>query len=139
MSARLEFKTERARTEYAEAPKRLRELVEFFADYACYFCGQTSVTITRVREPLGSGTESGVHPAGRAVDVRDEYYGENNGLLRLFTDAQVSELTDVVNRRFPRDDGRGVIVHHKVAGSLFHFHLQTPVGWLTDEEREGLA
>jgi hypothetical protein len=138
MSVRLEFKNERAREEYGKAPKRLKELVEFFADYVCYFCGQSSVTITRVKEPLSFGTESGVHPAGRAVDLRDEHYGENNGRLRLFTDAQVGEITDVVNRRFPRDDGRGVIIHHAVSGSLLHWHCQIPAAWLTDEERTRL-
>ena len=129
------FKTEQAHKEFVEAPKSLQRLVIFFADYACYFCGQAGITVTRVRERLSAGNESGVHPAGRAVDVRDEYYGPNNGLLRTFTDEQAAELVRVVNAKFPRDDERGVIVHHKVNDSLLHFHLQTPVAWLTQEER----
>lgn len=131
---RILFKTEQARSEFAEAPERLRELVAYFADYACYFCGQSSITVTRVRERLTFGTESGVHPEGRAVDVRDEYWGPNNGLLRAFTDVQAEELLRMVPARFPRDDGRGVIVHHKVNGSLLHFHLQIPFEWLSPDE-----
>lgn len=70
--------------------------------------------------------ESGVHPAGRAVDFRDDCQGADGKVRSLYGDDQAKSIVDRLNARYPRTDGKQVALHHKVDGSEYHFHIQVP-------------
>lgn len=128
------FKTPEAEAEFALAPERLRSLTFFAADYAVNKLGLTSVTVTRVRDAVDHGTESGVHPAGRAVDLRDEHYDAQGKLQSAFTPDEVLLLLESANVAYPRTDGKLAAIHHSANGDPFHFHLQIPLAWLSSDE-----
>lgn len=102
------------------------ELHPFCQMVGRFFCQQSyrmgiDPVVTRITDKLRSGNESGVHPAGRGIDFRDEHAGE-----RLYTDEQVKFLLDSINNAWPRSDGKKTIIHHKGSDNQHHFHIQAP-------------
>ncbi len=124
------FKNEKAESDYKIMPKRLKDVAEFFE--AC--CGFYYITpvVTRVRE--GVCGDSGVHEAGRGIDYRDETILPDGQHTFLFTFEQVQHICQIIQERFPRDDGKPVVLHHSFNGGPSHFHLQIPAAWLGDGE-----
>ncbi len=118
------FKAEHMESQYRERPKRLKEIIEFF-DAICESRGKEAV-ITRVTDPVDG--ESGVHPAGRAVDCRNETRYKTECAF-LFSLAEAKEIEELINRKFPRKDGKKTCIHHSFDGGPYHFHFQIPIGW----------
>lgn len=129
----IEFKTDRARDEYANIGPALKIVCDYFVGLS-HWHGITPV-VTRVLEPIPG--ESGVHQAGRAVDFRNEI---GVGGRCLYTDAEALDIVAKMNARFPRKDGRLVCIHHAftnhanpAAGRApYHFHLQISYEWALD-------
>lgn len=90
-------------------------------------CGVEPV-VTRVSDPVDCFTdetgqrvcESGVHPAKRAVDFRDEFAG---GVF-LYLPKQVEWIVRSMNDRYPRMDGKQTCIYHGFGGGPKHFHVQ---------------
>lgn len=115
------FKTPKIKKEFAGLPSRLREA--FFS-----FCIEANrmrkaPVITRVLAAIEGAT--GVHPAGRALDIRDEFCGEHT-----YTEAQRTALLDTVNKQYPRPDKYDTLIHHKFKDQPAHFHMQIPIEWV---------
>lgn len=113
----LKFKEAHFEQQYDSRPPRLRAICADFVELASKM--GIDAVVTRVTDPVSG--ESGVHPAGRAVDFRDEY----SPGCHLFTDEQVSVILEYLNGTYPRPDGLKVAIHHCFCGGPFHFHLQT--------------
>lgn len=131
---RVKFKNDRARLEFGKAPFKLREIC-IDLDTASQKKFKIEMTCTRVKEPVAN--ESGVHPAGRAADFRDEYMIDSEKTERLYQPEQVQDLVDYLNEKYPRTDGKSVAIHHAVEGGMDHFHVQIPYAWLLPHERKG--
>jgi len=94
-------------------------------DIAYEFCRLSATVgvdpvVTRVADPVDG--ESGVHPAYRAIDFRDE-----RGSVRLYKPQDVMMINTELNKLYQRTDGYKVCLHHGFAGGPEHFHLQ--VSW----------
>lgn len=124
----MNFKEAICEKQFAYIPSRLRKIVDD-ADTFCFNHFGKFLTITRVLDKIDTH-ESGVHQAGRAVDCRNEFTtsvpGRNS---RIFTDEEISTLLDYINIKYPRKDNKAVLIHHKVPGSTYHLHFQTPIEW----------
>ncbi len=73
--------------------------------------------------------ESGVHPAKRAIDFRDETFdGPNHHFL--YSPDQALEIVTEMNLKFPRHDGKLVCMHHSFQCGPYHFHVQIPAVWM---------
>lgn len=131
---RVKFKNDRARFEFAKAPFKLREIC-LDLDAVSQKKFKIETVCTRVKEPVAN--ESGVHPAGRAVDFRDEYMIDSEKTERLYLPEQVQYLVDYLNEKYPRTDRKSVAIHHAVEGGMDHFHIQIPYAWLLPHERKG--
>lgn len=81
-------------------------------------------TLTRLLEDIPGAT--GVHPAGRGADFRDEFQGKFS-----YTLAQRNALLKHFNTKYRRKDGKNTLIWHRVTGSVYHFHLQVPYDWNT--------
>lgn len=114
----MKFKLPHLKTQFDKLPSLLKEITYFVEDWA-HSKGKQCI-ITRVTDPVKG--ESGVHPAGRAVDIRDETSDGQD----LFTDAEIEEIVSLVNATYPRKDGRVVALHHSFKGMPRHIHLQVP-------------
>jgi len=115
------FKTPKLKKEFDGLPSRLREA--FFS-----FCIEANrmrkaPVITRVLAAIEGAT--GVHPSGRALDIRDEFCGEHT-----YTEAQRTALLDAVNKQYPRPDKYDTLIHHKFKDQPAHFHMQIPIEWV---------
>ena len=75
--------------------------------------------ITRITDPVEN--ESGVHVQKRAIDIRNEYMKQ-----RIYNIEQVNALVNFINATYPRLDKYKTILHHRVDGSVWHFHIQIP-------------
>lgn len=115
----MRFKEESMREQFESRPALLKEICAEFCALSESF--GVEPVVTRVTDPVPG--ESGVHPAGRAVDFRDEYSGLR-GVFRLYTDAQAEEIVRTINAKYPRKDGKLVCIHHCFNGGRLHFHLQ---------------
>jgi len=113
----MEFKSGSMKTQYYNAPALLKLIVEDFERISKQF--GIAPTITRITDTVIG--ESGVHPAGRAIDIRDEYIGK-----RLYTGEQKDALINFINALYIRTDGKKVIIHHAFDGGPYHFHVQIP-------------
>lgn len=118
------FKYRELQFQYYARPELLKEICALF----CKLSGDMGITpvVTRVTDPIecspGQPCESGVHPAGRGVDFRDEYLGK-----RLYTDVQADTIVSTLNEAYPRKDGKPTALHHRFAGTgALHIHLQSP-------------
>ena|ERR1035437_267318 len=125
----MKFKQPQMEDQYDKLPHKLQDVCNFFLTLSEEHLVEPLVT--RVTDPVVG--ESGVHPAHRAVDFRNQYFdGKNN--VWLYNQETIDEILKAVNNEFPRTDGRLVAIHHSFQGGMFHFHLQIPIGWLTQEE-----
>ena len=120
--------------QYDACPAKLLEVCEAFNQLSLK--EGIEPVVTRVTDPVEG--ESGVHLQHRAVDFRNEYQDgkENRWLYPIET---VEYIIDTLNRRFPRSDKRSVAIHHAFRGGRYHFHLQIPIVWLTEEEFKRLS
>jgi hypothetical protein len=114
----MKFKSAHMMAQYDELPSLLKTIVEEFCELSVQF-GVTPV-VTRISDPVPG--ESGVHPAKRAIDFRDEFSG-----MRLYTPDQVEEIVMHLNTKYERQDGKVVCLHHSFKGMPHHFHLQVPI------------
>jgi hypothetical protein len=110
------FKEEKLRDQLQKADPRLWNMAENFDRVSQEIAGLEAV-ITRVTDPVAG--ESGVHPAGRAFDVRNE-----SRERRRYTDHQVTRIVHRMNELYPRGDGKPSCIHHSFQGGPWHFHLQ---------------
>lgn len=83
------------------------------------------VEITSMVRPAGTiPGESGVHATGRAID----FIPIETKTSGPVTVREMSEIADVFNRYFPRDDHKLMFMYHAVdGGNGYHFHIQTPI------------
>ena len=112
----MRFKTEREKIEFQNAPPLLRKICLEFAEIAKEM--GIEPVVTRVRQPVEGS--SGVHEAGRAVDIRDEYAkGEF-----LFVHEQRERIVNLLNLRYSRKDKKPTCLWHSFKGAPHHFHIQ---------------
>lgn len=80
------------------------------------------VMITSMVRPANTVPgESGVHATGRAIDFVP-VENHNSGPVTV---REMTEITDFLNRRFQRDDGKLMFLYHSVdGGGGYHFHIQ---------------
>jgi len=116
----MKFKEPHMEAQFLSRPLRLLEVCKEFEDLSEAF--GIEPVVTRVTDPVEG--ESGVHPAGRAVDFRDEHDG-----VLMYTDAQTAAIVEYLNKKFERGDGKPVCLHHSFQGGQYHWHLQTPIEW----------
>lgn len=62
--------------------------------------------------------DSGVHKAGRAIDIRDQHGGSF-----VYTEEERLALVNYINAVYTRSDNKKTCLWHD-AGTGFHFHLQ---------------
>lgn len=120
----MRFKEPHMVTQFQELPATLQEMARFFELLAAGM--GVMAMVTRVSDWVEG--ESGVHRDNRALDMRDEFCGPGNQLIRLFTDEQVAWIIRQIEARYPRHDGKPTIMHHAFGGGPRHFHLQVPRG-----------
>ena len=106
-------------SQFERVPDLLKKIVGDF----CLWANEKGkpVTVTRVADPVEG--ESGVHLAYRAVDIRDE---TSDG-VNVFTDEETTEICELLNARYKRNDGKLTAVHHSFSGMPRHIHLQIAV------------
>jgi hypothetical protein len=121
----MRFKEAHMQAQYFSRPTRLLDVCRYFAELSEEM--GIEPVVTRVTDTVPG--ESGVHPAGRAVDFRDE-----SGGSRLYTDEQAADIVKAINEKFPRDDGKPTCMHHGFQGGPLHFHIQIPFCWLRKSE-----
>lgn len=82
------------------------------------------VEITSMVRPANTiPGESGVHATGRALDFVPIETPKSGPV----TVREMSEIADVFNRYFPRDDKKLMFMYHAVdGGNGYHFHIQIP-------------
>lgn len=107
----MKFKQPHLKEEFDTRPEMLKQMAYFFE--RCSMEWGIEPVVTRVLERI-SGS-SGVHEAGRAIDLRSTIY----------TQEQIVKLLDLVNRMFVRKDGKRVLIYHSFNGGAYHFHLQS--------------
>jgi hypothetical protein len=120
----MKFKQPHMKAQYDSRPAKLKEICEFFESLSMGF--GIDPVVTRVTDRVEG--ESGVHPAGRAVDFRNEIRGEAVSAF-LYSEAQVQEILSRINGRYRREDGKQVCIHHSFKGMPAHFHIQIPAAW----------
>lgn len=116
----MKFKEPHMAEEYKNLPWRLRKIAEDFDRISQAF--EIESVVTRVLDPVEG--ESGVHPAGRAVDFRDEHGGSF-----LYTEKQMAAIVEFLNDKYKRSDWKKVCIHHSFNGGPAHAHLQIPYEW----------
>lgn len=112
---KVNFKTPQVQKEFEEATLILQLLAEDFVKLSNHF-GIIPV-MTRVLEDIPGATS--VHPAGRALDFREEYQGSF-----LYTPEQRVHIVEFINKKWMRNDGKPTIIWHSFNGGPHHFHLQ---------------
>lgn len=113
-----QFKEPHLKEQYETRPPLLLQICADFCALARAF--DIEPVVTRVTDPVAH--ESGVHPAGRAVDFRDVH-----GIMHNYSEAQIAAIVEHLNFKYKRTDGKPVIIHHAVEGSTKHFHIQISV------------
>lgn len=121
----MKFKQAHMEEQYKQRPAKLKEVCEYFEELANE-CGREAV-VTRVTDPVEG--ESGVHPAGRAVDFRNEVRGDAVTVF-LFTPEQADAIVKKINEKYPRPDKKPVCLHHSFNEGCLHFHVQIPAYWV---------
>lgn len=130
-----EIKTENIRAEFEALPKILQDIFLDLGTFSYVRYG-IPLTITRIFEKVDI-VETGVHEAGRAIDIRDVVKNERGEIiLRTFTPGQVDEMLKYINEKYRRTDGLKCLIHHD--GTAPHFHLQMPYDWLTEKDLRSL-
>ena len=114
----MKFKSDRERDEFDRAPVILKLVANEFESLSKRF--GIEPTITRILSPVSG--ESGVHQDYRAIDFRDYCDGKHT-----YTMDERIAIVAMINALYPRNDGFKVAIHHKIEGSVDHFHLQIPV------------
>ncbi len=117
----MKFKRPSLMKEFTDAPEKLREIAFDFQQLSLDYFG-IEPTITRILERIKAS--SGVHSAGRAIDFRDQHEG-----LWLYDQDQSEALCTLINSRYPRNDGKLVLMNHSFNGGPSHFHMQIPHHW----------
>lgn len=110
-----EFKYPHLEDELKSVHPRLTEIVKEFSSFANQI-GLIPV-ITRVKDPIKGST--GIHSAGRAVDIRDEHDG-----VFMFTKADRERLIAQINKKFEYLGDKKTIIWHSFEGRPHHFHIQ---------------
>ncbi len=121
----MKFKEERLKDELYKADTSVQLMAVWFEQLCLGHFG-IEPTVTRVFDNIKGAT--GVHPAGRAVDIRSQYWGADGKLHEVFTPEQVKFLVSEMNRKFPGGDKYPSCLHHSFAGGPYHFHLQRTLG-----------
>lgn len=121
----MKFKEPHMAVQYEKRHPRLKEVCRYFCELSMDF--GVDPVVTRVTDTVEG--ESGVHPAGRAVDFRNEIRTEK-GSVFLYPTAVAQEFVAKINGKFPRSDGKVVCLHHSFNGAPYHFHIQVPVEWV---------
>lgn len=119
----MKFKDRECENQLAVAPAKLTNIA-FWADHYAQCRWKRELTVTRVKTAVCG--DSGVHEAGRAVDLRNEC---PKGRY-LFTPDEAKALVDAINLAYPRTDGKLVAIHHSFHGAPMHFHLQIQASWV---------
>lgn len=125
----MKFKRPHLKAQYEASPQKLLEVCEAFNQLSLK--EGIEPVVTRVTDPVEG--ESGVHRQHRAVDFRNEFF-DGKTKRRLYPIETVEHILDSLNNKFPRKDNRVVAIHHSFKGGAFHFHLQIPASWVTQEE-----
>lgn len=112
----MQFKDPSLIDEYNGRSIFLKMICQDFAGYCGYNFG-IDVICTRVLEKIEGS--SGVHEIGHGVDFRDEHAGEN-----IFTPQQRDEVTQFINNKYPRNDGRPTLMFHSFCNGALHCHIQ---------------
>jgi hypothetical protein len=115
------------REQYEERPKLLKLICEEFCTLSRSY--GIEPTVTRVTDSVPG--ESGVHPAGRAVDFRDEYWSGGRW-KRLYPDEIVMAICQAMNVKFSRTDGKPTILNHAFKGGPRHFHCQVSLNQMNE-------
>jgi hypothetical protein len=130
----MRFKAAHMLKQYELLPEKLQEICEVF--FSISKDNGVSAVVTRVSDPVKG--ESGVHQDHRAVDFRN-YYFDGKVTRCLYSVELVEEILDLINNQYKRDDGYATIIHHSFNGGEYHFHIQIPRAWMTDEDRKRLG
>jgi len=120
------FKEERLKTEFFKMDPIVRLMAIHF-EVLCKEYFKITPVCTRIFDDIKGAT--GVHPAGRAIDFRNETGGK-----RMFTDEQVKFLVSEMNKRFPGHDNLATCIHHSFNGGPYHFHIQKTLGDKYDKD-----
>jgi len=113
----MKFKEAKFEEQLKKTPIFLQNLVRELDLFTRMYFG-IEITVTRVSDPLPG--ESGVHPEGRAVDLRDEHDHKFT-----FNQEQRDCIVNLINARYPRNDGKKTCIHHRASEtSVMHFHIQ---------------
>src|SRR6185369_16598409 len=99
----MKFKEPHMEAQFLSRPLRLLEVCKEFENLSETF--GIEPIVTRVTDPVEG--ESGVHPAGRAVDFRDEHDG-----VLMYTDAQTTTIIEYLNKKFERNNNKPMYLHH---------------------------
>lgn len=113
----MKIKHQHLEGQYKKSPALLRLIAEDFERLSMMF--GIMPTITRITDKVSG--ESGVHPANRAIDIRDEHGGKS-----VYTESQKDALVTFINALYPRTDGKHTLLHHAFNGGAYHFHMQIP-------------
>ncbi len=108
--------------EFKSSPTLLRIIVQDADDF-CRRHFNKELTITRIRAKVSK--ESGVHIDGRGIDARNRYHDfYKNTWLRTFSTREVELLLNYISKKYPRNDGKPVLLHHDAGDGAEHFHFQ---------------
>lgn len=128
----MKFKLPHYREQLYASPKKLLEVALYFEALSLRY--KVEPVVTRVWDPVPG--ESGVHPAKRAVDFRDQY-SVGNDTFHLYTEEQMISILNEMNSKFPRTDGKRVCIHHSFRTGPEHVHIQIPIAWTKEGPKNG--
>lgn len=116
----MQFKNKDLKGQFLRLPKILQDIAirmnHLFQDL------NKPMVITRIFGKIEGS--SGVHEAGRAFDVRNEYFDEHGKQKRLLNEDEVAFVIGEISKDFPRRDHVSRIIHHSFNGGPYHFHVQ---------------
>ena len=112
----MKFKEPHMEAQLEECHPLLKLMVGDFDKLSLEISGKEAI-VTRVSDSVPG--ESGVHPAKRAVDFRDQFQGRPT-----YTVDERDYILERMNKKYRRNDGKKTLIHHSFNGGPAHFHLQ---------------
>jgi hypothetical protein len=112
----MKFKKDYMKAELERSPLIL-QLIAFEFEQICRKF-KIEPTITRVSDAIKGS--SGVHAAGRAFDIRDEFPCR----VFVFEHKHRLMLVEYFNRKYERRDKKPTVLWHSFKKGPFHFHVQ---------------
>lgn len=119
----MQFKQNSLVEELRYAPLLLKIILRDADQYSQDRFGK-ELTITRILDPVKG--ESGVHTDYRGADCRNFFNGRAN-----FSESEVNELCEYINKKYYRNDGFKTVIHHSFNDGPEHFHFQIAVNTKT--------